>query len=137
MAARPQMAFGIPVYNHAHQIDHTIESILTQSFDDFGVIAVDDGSTDDSVAILERYAAKDPRLHILRNEQRLGYTRNAIKAYQLCREVFPSIEFFAWGSDHDVWHPHWLRLLIDQLKAEPDASLAWCWRHIITGNGEI
>jgi hypothetical protein len=47
------------------------------------------------------------------------------------------MEFFAWGSDHDVWHPHWLRLLTDRLEAEPNASLAWCWRHIISGEGEI
>jgi len=131
------MAFGIPLYNHAHQLERTIESILTQSFSTFGVVAVDDGSNDGSLKILERYAANDSRLHVVRNEQRLGYTRNAIKAYRLCRQVFPSSEFFAWGSDHDLWHPHWLRLLIDRLKAEPDASLAWSWRHTLAADGEI
>jgi glycosyltransferase involved in cell wall biosynthesis len=137
MAFQPKMAFGIPIYNHAHQIERTIESILTQSFDDFAVVAVDDGSSDDSVAILERYATNDPRLRITRNEQRLGYTRNAAKSYSLSRELFPSIEYFAWGSDHDLWHPHWLRLLTDQLEAEPDASLAWTWRHVLTADGKI
>lgn len=137
MSSRPQMAFGIPVYNHAHQLERTLESILAQSFDKFGVVLVDDCSSDDSIKILERYAQSDTRLHIVRNERRLGYTRNALKAYQLCRQVFPSIEFFAWGSDHDVWHPHWLRILVDQLRAEPQASLAWSWNHTLTKEGDI
>src|SRR6478735_5409529 len=119
MTAYPQMAFGIPIYNHAHKLERTLDSILSQSFGDFGVVAVDDCSSDDSPAILARYAANDARLHVVRNEQRLGHTKNALKAYGLCRRLFPTIEFFAWGSDHDVWHPHWLRLLIDALRAQP------------------
>lgn len=137
MSLQPRAAFGVPVYNHAHQLEESLESILTQSYRDFCVVAVDDCSTDETSNILARYAARDPRLIHVRNERRLGYTENARKAYQVCRAMFPSAEFFCWGSDHDLWHPHWLRLLVDGLDAEPDAVAAVGWSHRISDDGEI
>jgi glycosyltransferase involved in cell wall biosynthesis len=131
------MAFGIPVYNQAHQLEESLESILNQAFAEFGVVAVDDGSGDESFEILQRYALRDPRLRVFRNPRRLGYTRNAWYAYQRCTELFPSIEYFAWGSDHDVWHPQWLNLLSSRLENEPNASLAYSWFRVISSDGTI
>jgi glycosyltransferase involved in cell wall biosynthesis len=125
------------VRNQALQLERSLESILAQSFPNFAIVAVDDDSEDDSFSILERYESQDARLHIFRNEERLGYVRNACRVHQLCTELFPSAEFFAWASDHDVWHPNWLRLLLTALAAAPDASLAYSWHHVIANNGEL
>ncbi|SME99206.1 Glycosyltransferase involved in cell wall bisynthesis [Tistlia consotensis] len=137
MTFAPRAAFGIPVYNHAHQLRRTLESILSQSFGDLGILVVDDCSTDETPQILAEYAALDPRLKVVRNERQHGYTRNAMKTWRLARESFPSIEYFAWGSDHDLWHPDWLRLLVAALDAAPEAPIAWSWYHRIGAEGEM
>lgn len=62
----------VPVFNAALYLRECIESVLKQSFTDFEVICVDDGSTDDSLKILEEYAAKDPRITIISLAQNRG-----------------------------------------------------------------
>ena len=61
----PRAAILMPAYNAAAYVENTVRSILRQSFDDLLLIAVDDGSTDETPAILARLAAEDPRLRVL------------------------------------------------------------------------
>ena len=56
----------MPVYNAADTVAEALESILAQSFADFECLAVDDGSTDDSAAVLSAIAARDARVRVLR-----------------------------------------------------------------------
>ena len=60
----------IPVFNKAPYLEACLDSVFAQSFQEFEVIAVDDASTDDSLAILRSCA--DPRLRIMRNERNMG-----------------------------------------------------------------
>lgn len=53
----------IPAYNVAGYIEHCLESILSQTFCDFEVIVIDDGSTDNTPQIIDEFAAKDSRIH--------------------------------------------------------------------------
>ena len=54
----------VPVYNVADYLRRGIESVLSQSFQDFELILVDDGSTDDSGVICDEYAARDRRIRV-------------------------------------------------------------------------
>lgn len=58
----PRISVAMSVYNNAVYLSHAIESILAQTFGDFEFLIVDDGSTDDSGAIIDRFAADDPRI---------------------------------------------------------------------------
>ena len=64
----------IPIYNAARYLDACLESCLSQTYSDFEIIAVNDGSTDDSKAILEKYIQKDSRI-ILVNKENGGLPR--------------------------------------------------------------
>lgn len=67
----------IPVYNVEAYIDECFQSILSQEHQNFEVIAVDDGSTDNSGKICDQYAAKDFRFHVLHTENKgIGAARN-------------------------------------------------------------
>lgn len=55
----------MPVYNASKYLREAVESVRAQSFGDFELIAVDDGSKDDSLAILREYEARDPRVRII------------------------------------------------------------------------
>ena len=61
----PQISVIVPVYNVEKYIHRCIDSILTQTFTDFELILVNDGSPDNCGAICDEYAAKDPRIHVI------------------------------------------------------------------------
>jgi glycosyltransferase involved in cell wall biosynthesis len=61
----PKLSVIIPVYNTEKYLSQCLDSVLAQTFQDFEVICVNDGSTDGSLAILEEYAKKDPRIIVL------------------------------------------------------------------------
>lgn len=58
----------VPVYNTAVYLPACIDSILAQSYTDFELILVDDGSTDDSLQVCETYAARDARIRVLHQQ---------------------------------------------------------------------
>lgn len=62
----PLVSVVVPVYNMERFIAETLDSVLASDYPNFEVVAVDDGSTDGSAAILDRYAARDPRMRVLR-----------------------------------------------------------------------
>ena len=64
----PIISILIPVYNTAPYIERCMRSIFHQSFTDFEIVAVDDGSTDDSLEVLKWLAKHDKRLHIYHKE---------------------------------------------------------------------
>lgn len=73
-----KLSIIIPVYNAAPYLRQTLDSILKQSLRDIEVICVDDGSTDDSLSILQDYAKKDSRVQVLHQENlHAGVARNA------------------------------------------------------------
>ena len=62
----PNVSFLLPVYNGARYLAETLDSLMAQDYPDFDIVAVDDGSADETPDILEAYAADHPRLRILR-----------------------------------------------------------------------
>lgn len=74
----PRLSFIVPVYNTAPWLDRCLGSLLGKDVPDLEVVAVDDGSTDGSLDILLRWAAKDGRLKVVRHVSRQGpgCTRN-------------------------------------------------------------
>ncbi|MBQ1725304.1 MAG: glycosyltransferase family 2 protein, partial [Muribaculaceae bacterium] len=68
----PQVSIIVPCYNAAPYLPKCLKSILRQTFTDIEVIAVNDGSNDDTLAVLERYAAKDQRIRIINAPHNCG-----------------------------------------------------------------
>lgn len=61
----PKISVIVPVYNTEKYLHQCIDSVLTQTYTDFELLLIDDGSTDSSVAICDEYAAKDERIWII------------------------------------------------------------------------
>src|SRR5258707_4901962 len=81
----PRLSVLLPVYNAAESVARAVESILGQSFADFEVIIVDDGSTDGSDEILRRF--QDPRVHLSSRENR-GLAESLNEALRSARGEF-------------------------------------------------
>lgn len=68
----------IPVYNSEKYLEECLTSVVNQSLKDFEIICVNDGSTDNSLKILEKFGAQDSRIRIINQQnQGQGYARNA------------------------------------------------------------
>ena len=73
----PQISVIVPVYNVESYLSQCLDSILNQTFTDFECICINDGSKDNSLAILQKYASKDSRIKIINQENKgLAVTRN-------------------------------------------------------------
>jgi glycosyltransferase involved in cell wall biosynthesis len=125
MTRSPRAVFGMTAYNRPDALARTIESLLSQTVTDFAIVIVDDRPSPDVRAIVDAYAALDTRIVYEPNHERLGMIANWRHAFDRGRARFPGTEFFAWVSDHDVWHPRWLEVLIGALEAHPRAVLAY------------
>jgi glycosyltransferase involved in cell wall biosynthesis len=133
----PRVIIGSPLFNHAKDFREAIESILGQTFTDFALVLVDDCSTDETAAIAREYVDLDRRVSYQLNEQRMGLVDNARRSFDLARARYPDAEYFAWASDHDLWHPRWLQELVDALDRHPDVVLAYPLNRRIGPAGEV
>src|SRR5690606_6674416 len=89
----------MPVYNGGGALEQSLDSLLGQTVADLEIICVDDGSSDGSDPLLERYAEMDPRIRVLRQERAgAGAARNAGLA--LARS-----EYIAFLDCDDVFRP--------------------------------
>ena len=133
----PRVIIGSPLFNHAKDFREAIESILGQTFTDFALVLVDDCSNDETPEIAKEYVALDSRVSYQVNAQRLGLVDNACRSFELARERYPEAEYFAWASDHDLWHPRWLQELVDALDRHPEVVLAYPLNRRIGPAGEV
>ncbi len=79
MNDRPKISVITSVYNDQAYLAQSIESILNQSESDFEFIIIDDGSTDNSLSIIESYQKKDSRIKLIRNNDNIGLTKSLNK----------------------------------------------------------
>lgn len=100
----------IPVYNVADYISECLDSILAQTLTDFEVICINDGSTDSSPSILEEYAHKDPRIHVVHQANR-GYGSAVNHGLDKAQGEFISII-----ESDDLILPHMYATLVDLIK---------------------
>ena len=68
MSDQPLVSILTPVYNGGPFLAETIESVLCQPYDQWEYVIVDNCSTDDTLAVAERYARKDSRIRVVRSE---------------------------------------------------------------------
>lgn len=77
MSQAPKASVILPVYNAGHYLAYAIESVLQQTFTEFELLLLNDGSTDGSLEVMQRYAAQDERCHVITRENKgLVYTLN-------------------------------------------------------------
>ncbi len=102
----------IPTYTIERYIGATLDGLLAQTHENWEAVVVDDGSTDATVDILRRYAAKDPRIRVLTQRNQGGAAARENGFDHLSDDV-EAVLFF----DHDdVLRPHALSLLVDALR---------------------
>ncbi|MEJ2683892.1 MAG: glycosyltransferase family 2 protein [Candidatus Sulfobium sp.] len=125
----PSVSVIIPTHNYSNFLHESVESVLAQTFSDFELIIVDDGSTDDTVDVVKRFLRDRRVRYIYQDNKGPSAARNAgIKA--------AAGEFIALLDADDVWLPTKLERQIQLSKDEPDAALIYCMVEHIDEHGK-
>jgi glycosyltransferase involved in cell wall biosynthesis len=113
----PAVSVITPAYNVAAFIRDTLDSVFAQTFQDWELVIVDDGSTDDTAAIAAEYAARDGRVRLIRQENRglAGARNTALAAAQG--------EFLTLLDSDDIWDPGFLASQLAVFARHPDTGL--------------
>jgi glycosyltransferase involved in cell wall biosynthesis len=116
---RPLVSVLMPVRNVKDAyLTLSIESILSQTYKDIEFIIVDDGSTDDTQEIVNRYAAKDPRICLLVNETNIGPGASANKAIRVAKG-----KYIARQDGDDISMPERISRQVEYLETHPHIDL--------------
>jgi glycosyltransferase involved in cell wall biosynthesis len=110
----PTVSVVMPVYNAERYVAQTMDSILGQTFGDFEFIVIDDGSKDGSLAVLQEYARRDPRIRLI-SRPNTGYVRALNEGLGLVRG-----KYLARIDADDLAHPDRFRLQVARMDAEPE-----------------
>ena len=121
----PAVSVLLPVYQHAGLLGRAIESVLAQRLEGWELLVADDGSTDGSRAVAERYRAASPRIRVLALEHRgLSATLNAAAARARA-------ELLTFLDADDAYRPRHLEENLRHLAAHPEADLVMSTARIL------
>jgi glycosyltransferase involved in cell wall biosynthesis len=107
---KPLVSIAMASYNGEKYISQQIDSILSQTYPNIELVIVDDGSTDNTVEIVQEYEAKFPFVHIYRNPVNSGITKTFESAIKKCKG-----EFIALSDQDDIWVAHKIQTLMDAI----------------------
>jgi len=119
------LSIVLPAYNGREWIAKAIRSVLAQSFSDFELLIINDGSTDDTEDVALRFAKEDNRIRYIRNERNLGIQRTRNISLEEARG-----EYIAEIDQDDEWvDKDKIKKQLDFLKTHPD--------YVLVGTGAI
>jgi len=127
----PLVSIGMPVYNGARFVATAIDSMLAQTYGYFELIISDNGSTDATREICERYAAVDSRIRYIRQPRNLGAARN----WNIVVEEAGG-QYFKWASANDVCLPEMLEHCVRAMRADPQVVVCYGRTELIDDEGE-
>lgn len=129
----PPVSVCIPTYNYARFLPEAIESILRQTFTDFELLIIDDGSTDDTAAVVQKFAAQDARIRFRINNPNLGMVNN----WNLClREARGEFIKFVFADDY-LASPQALQEMLAPLLADSSISLVASARNLVDAESQV
>lgn len=124
----PVISVIIPVYNGAKTIKETIESVLQQTYKTFELIVINDGSQDETLAIIS--SIQDPRIKVF------SYPNAGLSATRNRGIVRSCGEFIAFLDADDLWTKDKLAAQLEALQQNPQAAVAYSWTDHIDENSK-
>jgi teichuronic acid biosynthesis glycosyltransferase TuaG len=114
----------MPNYNCAKYIGQAIESVISQSYQDWELLICDDGSKDSSIEIIERYLS-DPRVKLIKNSTNCGATQSRNNAIAASNGTY-----IAFLDSDDFWYPEKLALQLEHMKTH-NANICYTDYHLL------
>lgn len=129
--ANPLISIISPTYNHEKYISECIESVLNQTYQNWEMILIDDGSSDSTASIAEKYAQKDSRIkfHKQSNVGIFELSKTYNKALQ-----YSQGEYIAVLEGDDIWADTKLELQVEAMEKDQDIVLCWGRTEVINSD---
>jgi glycosyltransferase involved in cell wall biosynthesis len=118
MPSTPLISVVVPTYNRAALIGETIHSILAQSFHNFELLVVSDGSTDHTETVVTSY--RDPRIRLVKQSNSGGPARPRNTGVENSRG-----KYVAFCDDDDLWMPEKLEKQVGLMEQQPNTGLCF------------
>ncbi len=128
--SNPQVTVLLPVFNAAEYLKDAVDSILNQTFKDFELLVIEDGSTDDSLSILKSY--NDPRIKIIEHTQNEGLIKTLNEGLRIATG-----KYIVRMDADDVSLPDRLAHQVKFMNAHPDVSVVGTYFKDIYGKVKV
>ena len=125
----PSISVIIPVYNGEKTIRETIESVLNQTYPDFEIIVIDDGSQDATLDIVA--SIQEPRIKVF------SYPNAGVSASRNRGLSHACGEFISFLDADDLWTPDKLETQLKTLQENPQVAVAYSWLDHIDQSGQF
>lgn len=131
MAAEKDMvSIVMPAYNMERYIEAAVCSVQAQTYENWELLVIDDCSRDATCEIVERLAAEDPRIRLIRNKQNMGVSRTRNRGIEMSRG-----RYVAFLDSDDMWRPGKLECQIEALE-RTGADFSYCSYAIVDAEGK-
>ncbi len=115
----PSVSIVTPTYNRAEYLKEAIESVLAQTYQDWELIVVDDGSSDHTVQVLRKFMKDDNRIHYIKKENNGAAAARNTALHQVTGK------YIAFIDDDDRWLPEKLQMQVELM--ESDSEIGFCY----------
>lgn len=126
------LAIGIPFYNAEGYLAQAIDSVLCQTFPDFELILIDDGSNDSSLQIAKKYANKDSRIKVYSD----GKNKNLATRLNEISSLTQAVYLARMDAD-DIMHPNRIKKQFEFLKKHPEIDVLGTNAYSINENNMV
>jgi glycosyltransferase involved in cell wall biosynthesis len=128
----PLVTIIVPAYNRAGGLlEETLDSILGQDYPNLECLVLDDGSSDETPQVLERYGNANPERMRWESHENMGQAKTLNRGFEMARG-----ELIGYLNSDDLFLPGAIRKLADLLIENPDAALAYPAYRVIDEDGE-
>lgn len=110
---RPLVSIGIPVYNEQRFLEKALISLLAQDYPNIEILITDNGSTDASPSIIQKFQEKHPNIRV----HRFAENKGAVASFNDCCRRAQG-KYFAWAGAHDLWEPSFISQCVAVLEAD-------------------
>ncbi len=127
---RNLISIVLPVYNGEERISRSIDSVINQTYDNWELIIVNDGSTDNTPDIIRQYAEKYDHIIIINNEENKKLPMSLNTGFASASGVY-----YTWTSDDNIYHPDALLHMAEILDNHSDIDMVYADNTVIDANG--
>jgi glycosyltransferase involved in cell wall biosynthesis len=124
----PLVSIVIPAYNYARYLEEAVESVLAQDYPNVELLVLDDGSTDNTREVLEKYAGR----FYWETQENMGQSNTLNRGWRMAKG-----EILGYLSADDVLRPNSVSVSVEHLLANPQAVLTYCDFDLIDSNSIV